>query len=61
MKLNLPPKLVEKQVCVLVISISKVFILGYKFDALLRQNWPFSPPNWGSLHIIVIAKDLSSI
>jgi len=45
MKLNLPPKLVEKKlVWVSVISFCKIFIPSYTFDALLFQNWPFSPP-----------------
>jgi hypothetical protein len=45
MKLTLPPqKLVEKPVWVSVISLCKVFNLSYAFDALLCQNWLFSPP-----------------
>jgi hypothetical protein len=35
-KLNLPPKLVEKLVWVPVISSCKVFIPSYVFDVLLR-------------------------
>jgi hypothetical protein len=35
----------EKVVWVPVISLGSIFILNYMFDALLCQNWPFSPPN----------------
>jgi hypothetical protein len=45
MKLSLPPKLVEKLVWVPVISFCRIFIPSYTFDALLCQNWSFSPPN----------------
>jgi hypothetical protein len=45
MKLSLPPKFVEKLVWLPVISFWKIFIPSYAFDALLCQNWPFSPPN----------------
>jgi len=37
-------KLMEKLVWVLVILLCKVFNLSYAFDALLCQNWLFSPP-----------------
>jgi hypothetical protein len=51
MKLSLPPKLVEKLIWVPFISFSKILILSYVFDALLCQNWAFSPPNREALHI----------
>jgi len=38
MKLNLPPKMLEKPVEVPVISFCKIFITSYAFDALLRRN-----------------------
>jgi hypothetical protein len=44
MNLRLPPKLVEKLVWIPGISFCKIFIPSYGFDALLCQNWPFSPP-----------------
>jgi hypothetical protein len=49
MKLSLWPKLVEKLVWVPVISLCKIFIPSYAFDALLCQNWPFLPPNYVTL------------
>jgi hypothetical protein len=45
MKLSLPPKLVEKLVWVPVLALCKIFILSYMPDAILWENWPFSPPN----------------
>ncbi len=54
MKLSLPPKLVEKLVWVPVISFCKIFIPSYTFDALLRQNWSFSPPNRLTLRITLL-------
>jgi hypothetical protein len=46
MKLNLPPKLVEKLVWVPVILFCKIFIPSYAFVALLLyQNWPFWSSN----------------
>jgi hypothetical protein len=53
MKLSLPPKLVEKLVWVLVISLGKIFIPRYAFDGLLCWTWPFSPPNRLTLWITV--------
>jgi len=56
MKLNLPPtKLVKKLVWVQVTSFYKTFILSYKFDALLCQNWPFSSPDRLTLQITLIS------
>jgi hypothetical protein len=54
MKLCLPPKLVEKLVWVPIISRCKIFIPSSAFDALLCQNWPFSPPNRLTLQITLI-------
>jgi hypothetical protein len=54
MKLSLPPKLGEILVWVPVISFCKVFIPSYTFDALLRRNWPFSPPNRMTLQITLL-------
>jgi hypothetical protein len=56
MKLSLPPKLVGKLVfsTVPVISLCKIFIPSYAFDALLRRNWPFSPPNRLTLRITLL-------
>jgi hypothetical protein len=54
MKLSLPPTLVEKLVWVPVISFCKIFIPSYTFDALLRRNWPFSPPNRLTLRITLL-------
>ncbi len=54
MKLNLPPKLVEKLVWVPVLSFCKIFIPSYTFDALLCRNWPISPPNHVSIQITLI-------
>jgi hypothetical protein len=54
MKLNLSPKLVEKLVCVPLISHYKIFVLSYAFDALLCQNWPFLPPNHKTLQITLM-------
>jgi hypothetical protein len=54
MKLSLPPKLVEKLVCVPVISFCKIFIPGYAFDALFCRNWPSSPPNHTNLRITLM-------
>jgi hypothetical protein len=51
MKLSLPPKLVENLVWVPVISLCKIFIRRYMFDALLCHNWPFLPPNHRTLWI----------
>jgi len=45
MKLSLPPKLVEKLVCVPVISFCKIFIPSSAIDAILCRNWVFPPPN----------------
>ncbi len=50
MKLNLPPKLVEK----LVISLCKIFIPSYAFDALLCRKRPFSPVNRLTLRITLM-------
>jgi hypothetical protein len=44
MKLSLSPKLVEKLVWAIVISLCKIFIPSYTFDGLLCQNWLFLPP-----------------
>jgi hypothetical protein len=38
MKLSLPPILLEKLVWVSIITICKIFIPSYVFDALLGQN-----------------------
>ncbi len=54
MKLSLPPKFVEKLICVLVISLCKIFIPSYAFDALLCRKWPFSPPNRLTLRITLM-------
>jgi hypothetical protein len=54
MKLSLPPKLVENLVWVPVISLCKIFIRSYMFDALLCHNWPFSPPNHRTLRITLL-------
>jgi hypothetical protein len=43
MKLSLPPKLREKLVGVPVILFRIFFIPSYTFDALLCQNFAFSP------------------
>jgi hypothetical protein len=61
MKLSLPPKLVENLVWVPVISISKIFIPNYMIDALLCQNWPFSPPNQGTSWITLFCIQPSEI
>jgi len=53
-KLSLPPKLVENIVSVLVISICKIFISSFPFDALSCRNWPFSPPNCLTLRITLL-------
>ncbi len=54
MKLNLPPKLVEKLVWVPAILFCKIFIPSYAFDALLCRNCPFSPPNRLTLRVTLI-------
>ncbi len=55
MKLSLPPKLNGKKlVWVPVISFCKLFTPNYAFDALLYQNWLFSPPNRLTLRITLI-------
>ncbi len=55
MKVSLPPKLVEKLVWVpTIISFGKIFIPSYGFDAILCQNWPFSPPNRSTLWITLL-------
>jgi hypothetical protein len=38
-----------------VLSFCKNFIPSYTIDALLRWNWPFSPPNLRTLWITLIA------
>jgi hypothetical protein len=48
MKLSLPPELVEKLVW------SPLFIPIYVFDALLCQNWQFSPPNRLTLWLTLV-------
>jgi hypothetical protein len=55
MKLSLPLKLVEKLVWVPVISFCKIFIPSSAFDALLCQNWPFSPRNRLTLRITLLS------
>ncbi len=40
----------EKLVWVPVMSFCKIFIPSYTFDALLCQNWPFSPPAIAGLY-----------
>jgi hypothetical protein len=65
MKLNLPPKLVEKLVWVPVISFCKISFpvthlmpyyakTGRSRHALLCQNWPFLPPNRLTLRITLL-------
>jgi hypothetical protein len=55
MKLSLPPKLVEKLVWVqVIISFCTIFIPIYSFDALLCQNWSFSPPDRLTLMITLL-------
>jgi hypothetical protein len=44
MKLSLPPKLVEKLIWVLVISLCKIFILSHKFDALIISPYILKLP-----------------
>jgi len=51
MKLSLPPKLVEK---LQVVSFCTIFIPIYAFDALLCQNWSFSPPDRLTLMITLL-------
>ncbi len=58
MKLSLPPKLVGTLVWVPVISFCKLFIPSYGFDALLCQNWPFSPPNRLTLRMTLMVGKL---
>ncbi len=53
-KLGLLPKLVEKLVCVPVISSCKIFIPPSMFDVLLCWNWLFLPPNCGTSPITII-------
>jgi hypothetical protein len=59
MKLSLPPKLVENLVWIPVISICKIFIPSYTFDALLSRNWPFSPPSRVTSQIITLIDNQS--
>jgi hypothetical protein len=54
MKLSLPPKLVEILVWVPGISLCKIFISSYTFNALLCRNWPL--PNRETLQINSIMK-----
>jgi hypothetical protein len=54
MKLNLPPKLVEKLVWILIISFGKILIPSYAFDVVLCQNWLFLPPNHRTLQITLM-------
>jgi hypothetical protein len=54
MKLNLPPKLVEKLFWVPAISFCKIFIPSWVFDALLCRNWPFSPLDRLTLRITLL-------
>ncbi len=49
------PNLVEKLVWLLVISFCKIFIPSYEFDALLCQNWPFSPPNIDNSNMVLLS------
>jgi hypothetical protein len=44
-----------KLVWVPVLSLCKIYIPSYTFDALLSRNWPFWPPNRGTLWITLIA------
>jgi len=44
----------KKLVLVPVILLCKIFIPSYTFDILLCRNWPFSPPNRGTLRITLI-------
>jgi hypothetical protein len=53
-KLNLAPKLMEKLVWVPVILFCKIFVPSYAFDALLCQNWLFSPPSRVTLPITLL-------
>jgi hypothetical protein len=48
-------KIGGKLVWVPVISLCKIYIPSYTFDALLSQTWQFSPPNRGTLLITLIA------
>ncbi len=46
--------LVEKLVCVSVISFCKIFIPNYVFDPLLCRNWPSSSTNCKTLQITLM-------
>jgi hypothetical protein len=55
MKLSLPPKLVGKLVCVLIISFCKIsFLVMHLTYALLCRNWPFLTTNCLTLQITLI-------
>jgi hypothetical protein len=41
---------------VLFISLCKIFISSYVFDAMLCRNWLLSPPNRGTLGITLLSK-----
>jgi hypothetical protein len=53
-KLSLSPKLVEKLIWVPTISVLKICIPSYTFDALLCQNWLFLPRGRGTLWITLM-------
>jgi hypothetical protein len=44
----------KKLVWIPVISFCKIFIPSYMFDALLCQNWPFSPHNCLTLWVTLL-------
>ncbi len=56
MKLNLPPKLVEKLVWVPLTSFCEIFIPSDSFHALICRNWPFSPPHRLTLLITIMCQ-----
>jgi hypothetical protein len=47
-------KLLGKLVWVPVILLCKIFIPSSRFDALLRRNWPLSPPTRETLWITLL-------
>jgi hypothetical protein len=55
------PNLLEKLVSVLVISLCKIFIPCYAFDAILCRNWSFWPPSCETLQITLIGTQTYNI
>jgi len=60
MKFGLLSKLMEELFWVLVISLCKIPIPNYGFDALLCRNWSFSRPDRETLSVTLLLQTFSS-